>query len=154
MFADCAIRNGLLKTKTAGKPTAKLSAKESIKLLKDIWATTMAQLEQVESEQRVVLQATIDEIGTLLGKKKPSDEEVDKCWMCYQHVKSEMARFGEKTRIGSRTSHGAVVDRAEEEQARLVQQEPAGGPASPTSRSPSTSPKRGGPVPAPVPVAG
>ena len=35
-FADCAIRNGLLKTKATGKPTSKLSFKESQKVLKEL----------------------------------------------------------------------------------------------------------------------
>ena len=109
-FADCAIRNGLLKTKASGKPTAKLAAKESVKVLRDLFKATKTQLEaDIEPADRLKLKAVVDELAALLADKKPNDDKIDRAWMLYQHLTAELAVAGAKKRIGERTSHGGII---------------------------------------------
>ena len=113
-FADCAIRNGLLKTKATGKPTSKLSFKESQKVLKEL--CQKISLEGLEEEDLAKLQPVVDELNQLahvklLGgeEKKESEKKVDRAWMLYQHVTAELALLASRKRTGEKTSHGGLV---------------------------------------------
>jgi len=108
-FADCAIKNGLVKTKTSGKPTAKLSAKESLKALKELWAGLAPQLEHLDESERTQLKPIVNEVSALLGEKKPNDDKAERAWLLYQNVVAEIAHCGAKRRKGERTSHGGIV---------------------------------------------
>ena len=140
-FADCAIQNGLLKTKAPGKPTAKLASKESLKVLRDLWASTKAQLEtDVEAAERVKLKPVEDELAALLAEKKPNDDKVERAWMLYQHLTAELADSSAKKRIGERTSHGGVVQQADDAEAGAGTPSPKRRPSRPPSRGATSSP--------------
>ena len=126
-FADVALRNGLLKNRTGGgggggggetrAAGAKLSAKESLAILRGLWHTTQGQLEALvgaaaEGDEHAarVLAPVAEELGGLLGSRKPSEAELERAWLLYQYVKSEMSQRGVQQREGQRNEYGGIVE--------------------------------------------